>query len=221
VELECRLHVSQTWTIFQDSLTFFSGYRITGTKCQLVRRSIGLLQKKALLLNMNSQNNKPNVQQQFRKEDSVMKTLVKTNGTLFPAIPSLVEDFLMRDLMDGVSGNWRSSGATLPAVNVRETNDAFNIEVAAPGMKRDDFHVELDNHVLTISSEQENNQKHEDGKYSRREFSYQAFQRSFALPENKIDGEKISAKYADGILYLSVPKKEEAKVKPPKQISVG
>jgi HSP20 family protein len=151
-----------------------------------------------------------------------MRTLVKSNGTLFPAIPSLIEDFLMRDLMDPASGSARSGG-TLPAVNVGETNDAFIIEVAAPGMKRNDFHVELDNNVLTISSKQEESQEDKDdsGKYTRREFSYQAFQRSFGLPENKVEGEKISARYTDGILYITVPKKEEAKVKPPKQITIS
>lgn len=152
-----------------------------------------------------------------------MKTLVKPGGNLFPAIPSLMEDFLLRDLFDSSNGNWKSSGATLPAVNIGETNDAFVIEVAAPGMKREDFHVELDNNMLTISSAREE-KKEETGKdnlYSRREFSYQSFQRSFALPENKIEGDKISAKYTDGILYITVPKKEEAKVKPPKQIAIS
>lgn len=152
-----------------------------------------------------------------------MKTLVKSNGNLFPAIPSLLEDFLMRDLLDTSNNNWKAAGATLPAVNFGESNDAYLIEVAAPGMKRGDFHVELDNNVLTISSELEENNadKNKEGQFTRREFNYQSFQRSFALPENKIQGDKISAKYVDGILYLTIPKKEEAKVKPPKQISVS
>jgi HSP20 family protein len=153
-----------------------------------------------------------------------MKTLVKPNGNLFPAIPSIIEDFfLMRDLIDTSNGNWKSTGATLPAVNVGETNDEFTIEVAAPGMKREDFHVELDNNMLTISSNREENREGKDKthKYSRREFSYQAFQRSFSLPENKVEGDKISARYEGGILYISVPKKEEAKVKPRKQIAIS
>ena len=68
-----------------------------------------------------------------------MKSLVKSNGTFFPAIPSLFDDFLTRDWLDSSLANWRVSGATLPAVNVMETNDDFKIEVAAPGMKRNDF----------------------------------------------------------------------------------
>ena len=152
-----------------------------------------------------------------------MKTLVVPNGKMFPAIPSLFEDFILRDLLDSSTGNWKSGGATLPAVNVAETNDAFMIEVAAPGMKREDFHVELDNHVLTISSEREAGRENadKDGPYTRREFSYEAFQRSFALPENKVEGDKISAHYKDGILYITVPKAETAKVKPPKQIQIS
>ena len=151
-----------------------------------------------------------------------MKTLVRPNGNLFPAIPSLVEDFFLRDFFDNSNANWRSGGTTLPAVNVMETNDDFTIEVAAPGMKREDFHVELDNNTLTISSSREEKKEDKgDDLYTRREFSYQSFQRSFALPENKIVGEKIAARYTDGILYITVPKKEEAKVKPPKQISIS
>ena len=152
-----------------------------------------------------------------------MKTLVRTNGNLFPGIPSLLNDFFTDDWFNSSLANWKSSGTSLPAVNVRETNDDFMIEVAAPGMKRDDFKVELDNNVLTISSQREENngEKGKDGVYARREFSYQSFQRSFTLPENKVEGDKIAARYVDGILQVTVPKKEEAKVKPAKQISVS
>lgn len=152
-----------------------------------------------------------------------MKSLVKSNGTLFPTTPSLFDDFFNRDWLDSSLANWRGNGASLPAVNVMETNDDFRIEVAAPGMKRSDFKVELDNNVLTISSERQDSseQKDSNGNYSRREFSYQSFQRSFGLPENKVLGDKITARYVDGILHVTVPKSEDAKVKPAKQIAVG
>lgn len=158
----------------------------------------------------------------IRKED-FMKNLIRTNGNSFSSIPSLLNDFFTEDWLDSSLANWRSTGATLPAVNVKETNDDFLIEVAAPGMKRDDFKVELDNHVLTISSEVEEQTEESGkyGKYTRKEFSYQSFQRSFSLPENKVEGGKISAKYTDGILFVTVPKKEEAKVKPARQITVA
>jgi HSP20 family protein len=151
-----------------------------------------------------------------------MKTLVRQNATLFPSLPSLIEDFFSRDWADSTLAN-RNYSATLPAVNVRETNDDYIIEVAAPGMKRDEFKVELENNVLTISSQREEKQEQHDesGNYTRREFNYQSFQRSFTLPENKVQGEKITARYADGILHINVPKKDEAKVKPVKQITIG
>lgn len=152
-----------------------------------------------------------------------MKTLVKTNPNLFPSMPSLLNDLLADDWFNSSLANWRGNGNTLPAVNVKETNDDFIVEVAAPGMKREDFKVELDNHVLTISSERENRQEERDnnGHYTRREFSYQTFQRSFALPKDQVDGEKIAARYTDGILHVTVPKTERAKVKPVKQIQVS
>lgn len=148
---------------------------------------------------------------------------MRTNGTLFPSVPSLLNDLFTDDWFNSSLSNWRSSGSTLPAVNVRETNEDFSIEVAAPGMKRDDFKVELDNNVLTISSElaDKKEEKDQHGNYTRREFSYQSFQRSFTLPEGKVEGEKIAARYLDGILHINVPKREEAKVKPAKQISVS
>ena len=150
-----------------------------------------------------------------------MKTLVRQNTNLFPSLPSLLEDFFSRDWADSRLGN-RGFDSTLPAVNVRETNDEFTIEVAAPGMKREDFKVELDNNMLTISSERETKQDQQQNEnYTRREFNYQYFQRSFTLPENKVEGEKITARYTDGILHITVPKKDEAKIKPVKQITIG
>ncbi len=149
------------------------------------------------------------------------KSLVKTNGGLFPAIPSLLDDFFGMDWLDSTMANWSASGSTLPAVNVQETNDDYMIEVAAPGMKRDDFKIELENDVLTISSERENSHEEKDGNYTRREFSYQSFQRSFSLPQNKVKGDEIKAKYDDGILRITVPKTEDAKRKPAKQIAVA
>ncbi len=151
-----------------------------------------------------------------------MKTLVRQNATLLPSLPSLLEDFFNRDWSDSTLAN-RNYSATLPAVNVQETNEDYFIDVAAPGMKRNEFKVELDNNVLTISSQREG--KHEENdetsNYTRREFNYQSFQRSFTLPENKVEGEKISARYVDGILHITVPKKDEAKIKPVKQITIG
>ena len=156
------------------------------------------------------------------QKEVIMNTLAKTNGHMFPAIPSLLNSFFNEDWLDSSLSTWKSANATLPSVNVRETNDDFHIEVAAPGMKKDEFKIELDNHVLTISVErQEDREDNGQAGYTRREFSYQSFQRSFSLPESKVLGEKIQARYEDGILHITIPKREEAKVKPARKITVG
>jgi HSP20 family protein len=137
-------------------------------------------------------------------------------------LPSFWDNFFSKDLMDWGSTNFSSTDTTLPAVNVKESEDAFQIEVAAPGMARGDFKVNLENNVLTISSEKKEEKKEEEkGRYTRREFSYQSFQRSFTIPENLVEGENISAKYSDGLLSISLPKKEEVKPKPAREIKIS
>jgi HSP20 family protein len=152
-----------------------------------------------------------------------MKTLLRTNGKLFPVLPGLIEDFFNSDLNDSSVFNWKGFDATIPAVNIVENNDAYKIEVAAPGMKRENFKIEFENNILTIASHLENKvEESDDNKnFTRREFSYKSFQRTFSLPENKVEGEKIFAKYVDGILHITIPKREEAKVKPARQITVS
>ncbi|MCZ4696188.1 Hsp20/alpha crystallin family protein [Ancylomarina euxinus] len=145
-------------------------------------------------------------------------TLVKRNSD--NSFPSLFDNFFSRDWMDWNNSNYSSTNTTLPAVNVRENDHEFTIEVAAPGMKKDDFNIHLENNQLSISSEIKSEKESKDGKYSRKEFSYQSFQRSFRLPVDLIDGDKISAKYNEGILSIHLPKKEEAKPKPSRMISI-
>ena len=134
------------------------------------------------------------------------------------SMPSLIDEFFGRDLMENFFEN--RTGINSPAVNVKETSEDFRIEVAAPGLDKKDFKVDLDNNVLTVSSEKEHKDEHEDEKYMRREFSYTSFSRSFSLPE-AVDAEKIKANHKDGILTITIPKREEAKRKPPKQISIS
>jgi HSP20 family protein len=98
----------------------------------------------------------------------------------------------------------------IPAVNVKENENAFQIEVAAPGLKKEDFKLSLHENRLTISAKQEENKEEKTEKYSRQEFNYSSFQRTFTLPKN-VDGEKIDASYTDGILHVGLPKKEELK----------
>lgn len=130
-------------------------------------------------------------------------------------LPSFIDRFF-----DGNVINWSSMETTIPSVNVKETKDAFTLEVAAPGFEKGDFNIELDHDVLSISSEKKvENEEKEEGRYTRREYSYQSFSRSFSLPESA-NGEKIEASYKDGILSINIPKKEEAKPQPKKMIEI-
>jgi len=106
-------------------------------------------------------------------------------------------------------------------VNVKEDNDKFQIEVAAPGMKKEDFKLKIENNVLTICSELKEEKEEKKENYSRREFSYQSFQRSFNLPQGHVQVENIAAKYNDGILTVELPKREEVKPQPPKEITIS
>lgn len=141
-------------------------------------------------------------------------------GLLTTPFSQLMEDFFSNSLIDGRQRNYSATNTTVPMVNVKEDDDMFTIEMAAPGMKKEDFKVDLHNNVLTISSESEQENEQEEDKYTRREYAYHSFQRSFTLPPSA-DGEKIEAKYEDGVLKLSIPKKEEAKPKPPKTIDIS
>lgn len=146
-------------------------------------------------------------------------SIMKRND-FFPGL-NLFDDFFSRDLWNMGLNNNSSTNTTIPLVNIKETNDHFEVEMAAPGMSREDFKVELDGTTLTITSEKKDeNQVKEGDRYSRREFSYQSFQRSFQLPKEVVDADKIEAKYENGVLRLVIPKKEEAKPRPPKMIQI-
>ena len=147
-------------------------------------------------------------------------TLVKATDRSFPTFPSFFDNFFSRDLMDWNNSNFSSTNSTLPAVNIREDEESFVIEVAAPGLVKDNFKVNFDRNRLVISSEQKEEKNENNKKYSRREFSYQSFERSFSLPDGTVDGDKISAKYTDGILVVNLPKREEIKPKPAREIEI-
>lgn len=148
-------------------------------------------------------------------------TLARLSNRTMPSFPSLIDRFFDGELMDWNRSNFSSTDTTLPAVNVKENDNEFMIDVAAPGLSKDDFKVNYDNGRLTISSEKKNELEEKDGdKITRREFSYESFQRSFTVAENVVDAEKIAANYKDGILHISLPKREEVKPKPAKEISI-
>ncbi len=145
-------------------------------------------------------------------------TLAKRSET---GMPTLFDRIFNSDLMDWGMSNFSGPNSTLPAVNVRETDDDFILEVAAPGMGKKDFKINYQNNLLTISSEKEEKTEDRNDGYSRKEFSYTSFQRSFTVPGNEVDSDKISATYADGILNVKIPKREEVKPKPAREIKIS
>lgn len=138
--------------------------------------------------------------------------LVRINR--YPGFNDLMENF-ERNLF----GNLREADGDVPAVNIKDKKDKYVIEFAAPGMKKEDFKVDLDNYVLTVSSEKKEEKEEEDSSYTRREFVYNSFSRSFTLPRS-VNIEKIKADYAGGILTISIPKKEE-EMKLTRQIEIS
>jgi HSP20 family protein len=138
------------------------------------------------------------------------------NRYSFPTLADMVENFFGAD--DDMQRFWDRS-PKVPAVNVSETENGYQLEVATPGMNKDDFEVEVKDGVLTISSESRSEKEEESEKYTRREFSYSAFKRSFVLPE-EVEAEQIKASYRDGILYLDLPKKAIPEAKPVKRIDI-
>ncbi len=136
-------------------------------------------------------------------------------------IPTLFDRFFENDLFDWSNRHFSTTDTTLPSVNIKESPDEFEVELAAPGFLKTDFNIELNHDLLTISSEKKvEKETKQDQQFARREFSYQSFSRSFTLP-NTVDNDKIKAKYDNGILRISIPKKEEAKPKPARNIAIA
>jgi len=141
-----------------------------------------------------------------------MLATIRHQHPFFPVFNDFFGDSLFND------SDWTST----PAVNVAEDKEGFRIEVAAPGLNKEDFRINIEKQVLEISSEKES-KKESDSKnetYYRKEFVYASFKRTFSLPEYA-DTDNITASYKDGVLYVNVPKKEEAKEKPARVISIA
>lgn len=142
-----------------------------------------------------------------------MSTLVKTQFA-----PKHFNGFFGKDLLNEFYNP--AFAGSVPAVNVIENTEGFKIEVAAPGLQKGDFKLNLEKNQLTISAQKEQKEEESTDKYTRREFKYNSFQRTFTLP-NSVDGEKIVASYNEGILSIALPKREEAKEKPAREIEIA
>jgi len=131
-------------------------------------------------------------------------------------LPTLVSDFWGEDMFPTSDQNWNLT----PAVNIIESEQNFKVEVAAPGLCKDNFKVHVEKNMLEISAEKTDEQETQDKKYIRKEFSYSEFKRTFSLPSS-VDAEKINATHKDGVLTVEIPKKDEAKINPRKQIDIA
>ena len=140
-------------------------------------------------------------------------SLIRKHNGLFP---SLWNDVMTPDWFGGVD----QFNPTLPAVNVREGETGYTLELAVPGRQKDDFNIEVDDHVLTISMEIKDEKEENEEGFTRREFKYGSFRRAFTLPET-VNEDAIKAKYEAGILRFTLPKKEEALPKPKRLIEIG
>ena len=137
-------------------------------------------------------------------------TLVKfANGQKSRAVNPFFSDVFDSILNDSFLSDKLST--RVPAVNIAETENEFQIELAAPGLKKEDFKISVDKNVLSVSADKKTENVEEGKKFSKREYSYNSFTRSFTLPD-VADHSKIEAEYTDGILKLNVAKKEEAKI---------
>jgi HSP20 family protein len=134
------------------------------------------------------------------------KVLTKTDELL----PSGFDDFF-KPWNEWFSNNelWNKA-MKVPAVNIMESENHYKVSLAAPGLKKSDFKINLEGNMLTISSEKEESKDEQDARYTRKEYSYSSFRRSFTMPE-EVSPDKIEATYVDGVLRLTLPKKENAK----------
>ncbi|PTM08971.1 MAG: heat-shock protein [Bacteroidetes bacterium] len=139
---------------------------------------------------------------------------------MLPTFPSWIDDVINKNFGTEFMSNF-NTGITLPAVNLIDTANDYIVEMAVPGLKKSDFDINIDNKLLSISAEIKSEYEDvENENYTRREFGYSSFKRTFALPDS-VETDKISAKYDDGILKVNLPKREEAKKKPLKSIKVS
>lgn len=130
-------------------------------------------------------------------------------------IPSTFDEFFRSEWTPTVP----SFNTTVPAVNVKDAEKSFHLEIAAPGLKKENFSIEVENDILSIQSSFDQSAEQKEDRFTRREFSYHSFRRSFSLPDS-VDAQKIKAQYKDGILSLTLPKRKEALPQPVKQIAI-
>lgn len=145
---------------------------------------------------------------------------ITRNENKLPTFRNLIETFFENDFPNfGKSMSRFMMGTTIPSANIKENDENFQIELGIPGVNKEQIKIDLEDDVLTISSEQKEEKTEEKDNYTRREFNYSSFSRSFYLPDI-VDSDKISAEYKDGILNIVIPKKESVIRKSQKRIEI-
>ncbi len=147
--------------------------------------------------------------------------IVKRNTHRNPEFNSLMKNFLSDDFFNWPTAKWETGRNNFVPVNISEDENGFNLHLAAPGMKKEDFKVELDGDSLIISAEVKEESEAKTANFTRKEFGFKSFKRAFVLPENSIYTDAIEASYENGVLSLVLPKKEEAKPQPAKMIEIS
>ncbi|HLV14183.1 MAG TPA: Hsp20/alpha crystallin family protein [Xanthomarina sp.] len=146
--------------------------------------------------------------------------LSSTNSNVnLPTWTNWIEDVFNKDLPNVFTSNF-DHVISSPKINIKETSESFILEMAIPGIKKSDLNIDLDNDVLSISTEMKEETEHKEDNFTRREFGYSSFKRTFTLPET-VDEAKIEAKHEDGVLSILLPKKEGAKKKPARSIEIS
>ncbi|MCB0561610.1 MAG: Hsp20/alpha crystallin family protein [Lewinellaceae bacterium] len=144
-------------------------------------------------------------------------SLVRYNPFATKSVSNFFDDVFNRNITDFFGSDF---SASTPSVNVVETENSYRVEVAAPGLEKEDFEVSIDNGFLNISAKKEHQEEVKDGdKYMRREFNFSSFTRSFQLPDT-VKADDIAANYENGVLKITLPKKEEAKIEAAKVIDI-
>jgi HSP20 family protein len=138
-----------------------------------------------------------------------------------PEFNSLMKNFLSDDFLNWPNAKWEMNRNGMPPVNIAENEDGYNIQLAVPGMNKEDFKIELDGDSLVISAEIKGVREEKAENFTRKEFGFRSFKRSFILPENSVNAEAIKASYENGVLGVQLPKKEEAKPQPAKMIEIS
>lgn len=153
---------------------------------------------------------------------SILKNNADRNRIVYNEFPSFFDDAFTKEFFNKSAK--RNGFNTLPSVNIKETDKAFELDLAAPGLEKKNFKIELVEDKITISAHQEastTEEKTETEAFSRKEFNYSSFSRSFVLPEKLVDKESINASYDNGILKVTIPKKEKEVVNQNREIQIS